>query len=91
MCIGSDGAIFAKDVMTQDPIGTAVLRDGSGEREIEVSDRRDLYDITVGGFAAAVSGESDRLVATGLDGLNAAHVALAVRQAAESGERVALS
>jgi 1,5-anhydro-D-fructose reductase (1,5-anhydro-D-mannitol-forming) len=88
--IGSDGAIFATAVMTQDPIGTVVLRDASGEREIEVSDRRDLYDISVGGFAAAVSGEADRPVVTGLDGLRAARLALAVRQAAESGERVAL-
>jgi len=88
--IGSDGAIFATAVMTQEPIGTVVLRDASGEREIEVADRRDLYEISVGGFAAAVSGESERPVVTGLDGLRAAQVALAVRQAAESGERVAL-
>jgi len=88
--IGSDGAILATAVMTQDPIGTVVLRDASGEREIEVSDRRDLYDISVGGFAAAVIGESDRPVVTGLDGLLAAQLALAVRQAAESGERVVL-
>jgi 1,5-anhydro-D-fructose reductase (1,5-anhydro-D-mannitol-forming) len=88
--IGSDGAIFATAVMTQDPIGTVVLRDAAGEREIEVSDRRDLYDISVGGFAAAVRGESDRPVVTGLDGLHATQLALAVRQAAESGERVVL-
>jgi 1,5-anhydro-D-fructose reductase (1,5-anhydro-D-mannitol-forming) len=88
--IGSDGAILATAVMTQDPIGTVVLRDASGEREIEVSDRRDLYDISVSGFAAAVSGEADRPVVTGLDGLKAAQLALAVRQAAETGERVVL-
>jgi 1,5-anhydro-D-fructose reductase (1,5-anhydro-D-mannitol-forming) len=88
--LGSDGSIFATNVMTQDPTGTVVLRDASGEREIEVSDRRDLYDLSVGGFAAAARGEADRPVATGIDGLNAAHVALAVRQAAESGERVTL-
>jgi 1,5-anhydro-D-fructose reductase (1,5-anhydro-D-mannitol-forming) len=88
--LGSDGSIFATNVMTQDPTGTVVLRDASGEREIEVPDRRDLYDLSVGGFAAAARGEADRPVATGIDGLNAAHVALAVRQAAESGERVTL-
>jgi 1,5-anhydro-D-fructose reductase (1,5-anhydro-D-mannitol-forming) len=88
--IGSDGAIFATAVMTQDPIGTVVLCDASGEREIEVPDRRDLYDISVGGFAAAVSGEADRPVVTGLEGLQAAHLALAVRRAAETGERVVL-
>ena len=88
--IGSDGAIFATAVMTQDPIGTVALRDASGERQIEVGDRRDLYEISVGGFASAVGGEYERPVVTGLDGLRAAQVALAVRQAAESGERVAL-
>lgn len=88
--IGSDGAIFATNVMTQDPGGTLVLRDSSGEREIEVPDRRDLYDIGVRGFAAAVRGESDQPVVTGVDGLRAAQVALAVRQAVDTGERVVL-
>jgi 1,5-anhydro-D-fructose reductase (1,5-anhydro-D-mannitol-forming) len=88
--IGSDGAIFATDVMSQDPVGTLRLRDASGEREIEVGDRRDLYDIGVAGFAAAVRGESNRPIVSGLDGLRAAQVALAVRQAADTGERVTL-
>jgi len=88
--IGEDGAILATDVMTQEPVGTVVLRDASGEREIDIPNRRDLYEINVGGFAAAISGEADRPVVTGLDGLRAAQVALAVRQAAESGERVVL-
>lgn len=88
--LGSDGSIFGTDVMTQEPFGTAVLRDASGELEVEVSDRRDVYDIGVGGFAAAVRGEADRPVVTGLDGLHAAQVALAVREAAESGERVTI-
>jgi 1,5-anhydro-D-fructose reductase (1,5-anhydro-D-mannitol-forming) len=88
--IGEDGAILATDVMTQEPVGTVVLRDAKGEREIEITDRRGLYDINVGGFAAAVGGEADRPVVTGLDGLRAAQVALAVREAAETGERVVL-
>ena len=88
--LGSEGAIFAAAVMTQDPIGTVVLHDASGEREIHVADRRDLYEIGIGGFAAAIVGEVDRPVATGLDGLRAAQVAIAVRQAAERGERVIL-
>lgn len=88
--IGSDGAILATNVMTQDPIGTVLLRDAAGEREIEVPDRQDLYDISVGGFAAAVRGETDRPVVTGLEGLQAAQVAFAVRQAAATGERVAI-
>jgi 1,5-anhydro-D-fructose reductase (1,5-anhydro-D-mannitol-forming) len=88
--IGTDGAIFATGVMTQDPIGTIVLRDAAGEREIEVEDRRDLYAITVGGFAAAITGEAEQPIVTGFDGYRSALVALAVRQAAETGERVTL-
>ena len=87
--IGVDGAVFADGVMSQDPIGTAKLRDASGEHEIEVTDRRDLYEISVSGFAAAISGEALSPVVTGSDGLSAARVALAVRRAAEAGERVA--
>ena len=88
--IGSDGAIFATAVMTQDPIGTIMLRDAAGEREVEVEDRRNLYEISVAGFAAAVTGEAEAPLVTGLDGFKAAKLALAVRQAADTGERVQL-
>jgi 1,5-anhydro-D-fructose reductase (1,5-anhydro-D-mannitol-forming) len=88
--IGSEGAIFATDVMTQDPIGTIVLRDAAGEREIEVDDRRDLYQIGLAGFEAAVTGGAEAPAVTGLDGYRAAQVAMAVRQASETGVRVAL-
>lgn len=88
--IGEDGAILATNVMTQEPVGTVVLRDASGEREIDIPNRRDLYDINVSGFAAAVHGEAARPVVTGLEGLRAAQVALAVREAAETGTRVEL-
>jgi 1,5-anhydro-D-fructose reductase (1,5-anhydro-D-mannitol-forming) len=86
--IGSDGAIFASDVMTQDPIGTIMLRDAQGAREIAVDDRRDLYEISVAGFAAAIAGETDAPVVTGLDGYRAAKVAIAVRAASEHGTPV---
>jgi 1,5-anhydro-D-fructose reductase (1,5-anhydro-D-mannitol-forming) len=85
--LGSAGSIFATGVMVQDPLGTIVLRDAGGEREIPVEDRRDLYDISVGGFGEAVAGAS-RPVVSGLDGLNAVAVALAVREAAHTGRRV---
>ena len=88
--IGEDGAILATNVMTQEPIGTVVLRDAAGEREIDIPNRRDLYEINVSGFAAAVRGEAAGPVVSGLDGLRAAQVALAVRLAAETGERVVL-
>ena len=80
--LGSDGSIESPAAMVQDPVGTILLRDSSGEREIEPEDRRDLYEINVAAFAAAVNGEGTP-TATGLDGLRAVQVALAVREAAE--------
>ena len=87
---GSAGSIVATDVMTQDPIGRVVLRDERGEREISVPDRRDLYEVTLDAFAAAVHGEG-RPIVDGLDGVRALAVALAVKEAAESGRTVAVS
>ena len=66
--LGSDGTIEAAAAMVQDPVGTILLRDASGEREVEPEDRRDLYDINVAAFAAAVRGDGTP-TATGLDGL----------------------
>jgi 1,5-anhydro-D-fructose reductase (1,5-anhydro-D-mannitol-forming) len=76
--------------MVQDPAGTVLLRDASGEREVEPEDRRDLYELNLAAFAAAVRGEGTPS-ATGLDGLRAIQVALAVREAAESGRRVSIT
>ncbi len=87
---GSDGTIEAAGAFVQDPVGTIVLRDASGERVVEPEDRRDLYEINVAAFAAAVRGDGAP-TATGLDGLRAVRVALAVREAAESGRRVSIA
>jgi 1,5-anhydro-D-fructose reductase (1,5-anhydro-D-mannitol-forming) len=86
---GSEGSIEAAAAMVQDPVATIVLRDASGEREVEPEDRRDFYEINLAAFAAAVHGEGAP-TATGLDGLRAVQVALAVREAAESGRRVSM-
>jgi len=88
--LGSEGSIEATAAMVQDPVGTILLRDSSGEREVEPEDRRDLYEINVAAFAAAVRGEGAP-TATGLEGLRAVQVALAVREAAESGRRVSIT
>ena len=88
--LGSEGSIEAVGAMVQDPSGTILLRDPSGEREVEPDDRRDLYEINVAAFAAAVRGEGSP-TATGLDGLRAIQVALAVREAVESGRRVSIT
>ena len=88
--LGSDGSIEAGAAMVQEPVGTILLRDPSGEREVDPEDRRDLYEINAAAFAAAVRGEGSP-TATGLDGLRAIQLALAVREAAESGRRVSIA
>ena len=88
--LGSDGSIEASDAMIQEPVGTILLRDSSGEREVEPDDRRDLYEINVAAFASALLGEGAP-TATALDGLHAVQVALAVREAAGSGHRVSIT
>jgi 1,5-anhydro-D-fructose reductase (1,5-anhydro-D-mannitol-forming) len=84
---GSEGSIVATDVMTQDPVGRVVVRTASGEHAITVPDRRDLYEVTIDAFAAAVAG-GGRPIVDGDDGVRSLAVALAVKQAAETGARV---
>jgi 1,5-anhydro-D-fructose reductase (1,5-anhydro-D-mannitol-forming) len=84
---GTDGTIIATDVMTQDPIGSVVLRDSSGTREIEIPERPDLYDVVLTAFAAAVDKEGQPTV-SGVEGVQAVAVALAVQEAARSGRAV---
>jgi 1,5-anhydro-D-fructose reductase (1,5-anhydro-D-mannitol-forming) len=86
---GSDGSILATDVMSGEPAGRVVLRTSEGEREVPVPDRRGLYEVTVEAFATAVAG-AGRPVVDGADGARALGVALAVREAAESGRTVAV-
>jgi 1,5-anhydro-D-fructose reductase (1,5-anhydro-D-mannitol-forming) len=88
--LGSDGSIESAAAMVQDPIGTILLRDSRGEREVEPADRRNLYEINLAAFAAAVRGEGSP-TATGLDGLRAVQVALAVREGAASRQRVSIT
>ncbi len=86
---GTEGSIIAHDVMTQQPIGRVVLRTAEGEREIAIQ-HEDLYVRGVGKFMAAVKG-GGRPAASGEDGVRSMTVALAVREAARSGRRVAIS
>ncbi len=75
--------------MTQDPVGQVFLTDSSGEREIEVSDRRDLYDIALSEFASAVAG-TGRPTVTGREGLAAYAVAQAALDSVRTGQAVRL-
>jgi 1,5-anhydro-D-fructose reductase (1,5-anhydro-D-mannitol-forming) len=84
---GTDGSIMATEVMTQDPVGTVVLRDASGMREIDIPDRPDLYDVTLDAFTRAIRGDGVP-IAGGVEGAHALALALAVLEATRSGRTV---
>ncbi len=86
---GTEGSIFARDIMTQNPIGSIELVTASG-RETIAFDTHDLYQEGVRRFHAAVAGDGDP-AATGVDGVKSLAVALAVRDAAARGVRVAVN
>ena len=57
---GTEGSLVAKDVMTQKPIGSVMLRTEAGEEELSF-DRDDLYTRSLRAFHAAVRGEGQPL------------------------------
>jgi len=83
---GTNGSIFARNVMTQQPVGAIRLVDADGETEIPFDDH-DLYKRSLRLFGAAVAG-TGRPAADGADGVKSLAVALAVREAAQSGKAV---
>ena len=85
---GTKGSIFAKNVMTQRPIGEITLRTESGEEPISFSDHN-LYERAVGLFAKAAAGDG-RPAADGIDGIKSLAVAAVVAEAAKSGQRTAV-
>ena len=86
---GSEGSLIARDVMTQRPIGTVVLRTKAGEEALEL-DREDLYARSLGRFHAAVRGDGTPS-ATGEDGVRSLAAALAVLESTRSGKAVAIA
>ncbi len=84
---GTEGSLIGQGVMTQEPTGTVVLRRPGQEETIDVGEREDLYAHAVRHFNAAVRGEG-RPFATGHDGVRSLAVALAAREAAQTGRRV---
>lgn len=83
---GTEGSIFARNVMTQNPIGSIELVTASG-REAIGFEHHDLYAEGVRRFHAAIAGDGEP-AATGRDGVKSLAVALAVRDAAARGIRV---
>ncbi len=85
---GTDGSIFARGVMTQEPVGSIELVTQSG-RESVTFPAHDLYGQGLSDFVRAVRGEG-RPAATGWDGVKSLAVAHAVREAARTGTRLAV-
>jgi 1,5-anhydro-D-fructose reductase (1,5-anhydro-D-mannitol-forming) len=83
---GTEGSIFAKGVMTQQPVGEIELVTKAGREAVPFA-THDLYVQGVGQFVAAIAGK-DKPAATGWDGVKSLAVALAVRASAQSGQRI---
>lgn len=82
---GTEGSIFARGVMTQNPVGEIELVTSAGREAVPFPDH-DLYVEGVRDFVGAVAGKG-RPAATGWDGVKSLAVALSVRKAAQSGMR----
>ncbi|KVF24212.1 fructose reductase [Burkholderia vietnamiensis] len=85
---GTAGSIFARDVMTQHPIGEVRLCNAKGEQVIELS-HANLYSTAVAQFHLAIS-DGQAPAATGADGYRSVVTAISIAKSAESGERVAV-
>lgn len=82
---GTEGSIFATGVMTQQPVGAIALVTARG-REAVPYPPHNLYVQAVRDFVSAVEGRGQP-AATGQDGIASLAVALAVREAARTGQR----
>lgn len=82
---GTEGSIFARGVMTQLPVGEIELVTAKGREPVPYSPHN-LYLQGVTDFLAATEGKGTP-AATGEDGIASLAVALAVREAARTGQR----
>ena len=86
---GTAGSLFARDVMTQQPLGEVHLRNAEGTHAIDI-DHANLYVTAVAQFHRAIrDGESP--AATGADGYRSLVTALALVKSAEAGEHVSVA
>ena len=85
---GTLGSIFGRGIMTQAPVGEIELVTAAG-REAVPYDGTGLYVTGVAEFCAAVAGKG-RPAADGVDGIKSLTVASAVKEAAQSGRKVAV-
>ena len=86
---GTVGSLIGTEVLRQGPIGEVVLRFGEAETPVDVGPRENLYVQGIRRFTEAIRGNGAPDV-TGRDGLRSLAIALAVAQAARTGQRVAV-
>lgn len=79
---GTDGSLVGRNVMTQRPVGSVVLRDADGERELPI-EGGDLYESGLRAFHSALRGGAPS--ASAEDGIWSLATALAVAKAAKTG------
>ncbi|HEX2555751.1 MAG TPA: Gfo/Idh/MocA family oxidoreductase [Microvirga sp.] len=82
---GTEGSLVGRNVMTQKAVGEVVLRTADGERALP-ADTTNLYVRSLRQFHAAIRGEGQP-AATGEDGVRSMALALAVLEAARTGQR----
>ncbi|KAB2705504.1 MULTISPECIES: Gfo/Idh/MocA family protein [Brucella] len=85
---GSEGSLIARNVMTQKPVGTVILRDKDGEHELPL-DQKNLYETALQAFHNAIAGKGQPS-ATLEDGIWSLATGLAVLEAAKTGKATAV-
>jgi 1,5-anhydro-D-fructose reductase (1,5-anhydro-D-mannitol-forming) len=83
---GTQGSLIGRNVMTQRPVGTVVLRDKDGEHELPVNGSN-MYEGVLRSFHSAVEGRGAP-TATAEDGIWSLATALAVAKSARTGSAV---
>jgi len=85
--LGTDGVLVGDDCNTGDPVGGLRLYRNKEWREVDISDREDLYERTIRTFGSAIQGDGEVIV-SGEDGVHSLAVAIAVDAAARSGSSI---
>ncbi|MBB4186718.1 Gfo/Idh/MocA family protein [Sinorhizobium terangae] len=85
---GTEGSLIGRNVMTQRPVGTVLLRNEEGESELPL-DHSNLYETALSAFHAAIEGKGAP-TATGEDGVWSLATGLAVLKAAATGTAAAI-
>ncbi|MEK1890580.1 MAG: Gfo/Idh/MocA family oxidoreductase [Phyllobacterium sp.] len=80
---GTEGSLVGRNVMTQKPIGTVILRNADGESELKL-DHKNLYETGIATFHAAIVGKGNP-AASGEDGVWSLAAGIAVTEAARTG------